>query len=193
MRSTRSEYTLTVKGSATELSVNDCSGYNQSDATAQFTSGGRDLAPSHQTADRQNSGITTIDLLHDKVDRVDAIALVDSPSWSPDGSRLLVASSPGAYPEVLDTQDGSLTPRRGHRRPPWLTLIGRLDNVSLLAYRDVGSRMHLVAVDLKSGQRRGLAAPRGQRPGVRSAASSWRSTLPKSRHRPAESRLLRIR
>lgn len=174
-RSTRSEYTLTANGSVTKLSVDDRIGYNQSGSAAQFTSDGRHLALSHQTPDRQISGLTTIDLLYDKVDRFDGVELVGSASWSPDGSRLLVASSPGAYPEVLDTQSGSLTRLdaiiEDPRDTPWLTLIGWLDDASLLAYRDVGSRMHLVAVDVKSGQRRALVsvarpAPKGEISGV---------------------------
>ena len=50
----RSEYTLTVKRSASKFSVDDPIGYNQSGPAAQFTSDGRHLAPSHQTPDRQN-------------------------------------------------------------------------------------------------------------------------------------------
>ena len=161
-RSTQTEYTLTVKGSATKLPVDDRIGYNESGSAAQFTSDGRHLALSHQTPDRQISGITIIDLLHGKVNRFDEVELVGSASWSPDGSRLLVASSPGAYPEVLDTQNGSLSRLdaviEDPRDTPWLTLIGWLDDASLLAYRDVGSRMHLVAVDVKSGQRRALVS-----------------------------------
>lgn len=174
-RSTRPRYTLTVKGSVIELCADDHIGYNQSGLAAQFTTDGRHLALSHQTPDRQISGVTTIDLVSDKVERFDGVELVGSGCWSPDGSRLLVASSPGGYPEVLDTRLGSLTRLdiviEDPRNTPWLTLIGWLDDASLLAYRDVGPRMHLVAVDVKSGQRRELVsvarpAPRSEISGI---------------------------
>ncbi|MBD8486612.1 hypothetical protein IFT79_13390 [Frigoribacterium sp. CFBP 8759] len=74
------------------------------------------------------SGIPTISLLDNKMDHFDGDELVGSASWSPDGSRLLVASSPGAYPQVLDTQNGSQARLdmviEDPRNTPWLTLMG---------------------------------------------------------------------
>lgn len=51
--------------SVTELPVDDRFSYNQTGPAAQFTSDGRHLALSHQTPDRQISGVTTIDLGED--------------------------------------------------------------------------------------------------------------------------------
>nr|WP_244638932.1 MULTISPECIES: hypothetical protein [unclassified Frigoribacterium] len=107
--STHSKYVITQKRSVIELPVDERFGHNQTGPAAQFTSDGRHLALSHQTPDRQISGVTTVDLVDNQVERFDGVELVGSGCWSPDGSRLLVASSPGGYPEVLDTRLGSLT------------------------------------------------------------------------------------
>jgi hypothetical protein len=173
--STHWKYVLTQECSVIELPVDDRFGHNQTGPAAQFTSDGRHLALSHQTPDRQISGVTTVDLLDDQVERFDGVELVGSGCWSPDGSRLLVASSPGGYPEVLDTRLGSLTRLdtviENPRDTPWLTLVGWIDDASLLAYRDVGARMHFIAVDVASGRRRDLfsvarPAPKSEISGV---------------------------
>jgi len=159
-RSTHWKYVLTHERSVTELPVDDRFSYNQTGPAAQFTSDGRHLALSHQTPDRQISGVTTIDLVREKVERFDGVELVGSGCWSPDGSRLLVASTPGGYPEVLDTRLGSLTRLdnviENPRDTPWLTLVGWINDTSLLAYRDAGTRMHFSVVDVASGKRREL-------------------------------------
>ncbi|MBD8586063.1 hypothetical protein IFT90_16015 [Frigoribacterium sp. CFBP 8766] len=173
--STHWKYVLTHGRSVTELPVDDRFSYNQTGPAAQFTSDGRHLALSHQTPDRQISGVTTIDLVHEKVERFDGVELVGSGCWSPDGSRLLVASTPGGYPEVLDTRLGSLTHLdtviENPRDTPWLTLVGWINDTSLLAYRDAGTRMHVSVVDVASGKRRELLsvarpAPKSEISGV---------------------------
>lgn len=173
--STHSKYVITQKRSVIEHPVDERFGHNQTGPAAQFTSDGRHLALSHQTPDRQISGVTTVDLVDNQVERFDGVELVGSGCWSPDGSRLLVASSPGGYPEVLDTRLGSLTRLdtviENPRNTPWLTVVGWINDTSLLAYRDVGTRMHFIVVDVASGRCRDLLsvarpAPKSEISGV---------------------------